>query len=433
MAATGQDAYASGEAQVQEEVTGPGPPLPQPHRPPSPAPPPPNPGIDLGAGSSQPAIARDPASGDTYVAWVAEGGKAIDVCTVLPGGGSCNGGAGPHVLTDAKAGGGAQYYPAPRVVVEAGGTVVVIDELYGVLKAASPAGYEKEGVAAWSSPAGGAAFAVDNEGILLASSYHAGDMPQNGATTLGAGRIATYGDDTNESGFMDFTLAASAPAPTPTVDHTTKYDAYVLTTGSQLAAIPNPEEAGAFIVVVVGADGKAACTSEDSTGYGVAVGTPAQLQEQKAWGAAYFKAVACNAFAPVLSSGASGIGLLEDEGAGLGGSGEDGLYYRRFATATKTFEAPVELSNETHTSYGGADDVSAAQDAAGGVYAGWADQRGVIVDYSNTGGTSWGAPVATGIRGADAVVAGAGGGTAEVAYTYTPSGGSSQVYLDPSA
>jgi hypothetical protein len=52
----------------------------------------------------------------------------------------------------------------------------------------------------------------------------------------------------------------------------------------------------------------------------------------------------------------------------------------------------------------------------------------VVVSYSATGGASWSAPLATGIQGAGPVVAGAGGGSALLAYTY-----GSQEYLDPSA
>jgi hypothetical protein len=52
----------------------------------------------------------------------------------------------------------------------------------------------------------------------------------------------------------------------------------------------------------------------------------------------------------------------------------------------------------------------------------------VVLDYSNTGGSSWQPPLATGIQGSGAVVAGAGGGSALLAYSYE-----SQEYLDPSA
>lgn len=119
--------------------------------------------------------------------------------------------------------------------------------------------------------------------------------------------------------------------------------------------------------------------------------------------------VACNAFAPVLSGGSGGIGLLQDEGLGLGGvSGSVGVYYRPFNTTSKTFEAPVEISNETLVSYIGAEALSSSQDAAGGIYAAWADTRGVMLAYSTTHGTSWQAPEETGIKGTDAVVAGTG-------------------------
>jgi hypothetical protein len=456
---TGNRTYAKGDARTQE-VTGPGPPLypppagagptsgptsstptqttttptPPPPPPPSPPPPLPNPGIDLGAGANQPAIAHDPGTGDTYVAWTAANGHAIEVCTVAAGGDACNGGAGPDTLTDSKAGASAQYEISPRVVVESDGTVVVLDELEGVEAAAVPSGYPADGVVAWSSPAGGGAWSVANGGVLLAASQGAGDMPQNGATTLGPGEIAVYGNDTGGNGFTDFTLTKEAPSITPKVDTSGDYDAYELTTGSQLAAIPDPgEPAGHYLVVVVGADGEASCTSEDATGYSYATGTPTELHEKSKWPkTGYFKQVACNAFAPVLSGGSAGIGLLQDEGLGLGGiSGSVGVYYRPFNTTTKTFEAPVEISNETLVSYIGAEALSTSQDAAGGVYAAWADTRGVMLAYSNTHGTSWQTPEETGIKGTDAVIAGTGAGGAAIAYRYGEE--NPQEYLDPSA
>ncbi len=320
------------------------------------------------------------------------------------------------------------------MIVESDGTAVVLDELEGVEAAAVPSGYPAEGVVAWSSPAGGAAWSVANGGVLLAPSQGAGDMPQNGATMLGPGQIAVYGNDTGGSGFTDFTLTAEAPKTSPTVDPSGHYDAYELSTGSQLAAIPDPEEpAHSYLVVVVGADGTASCPSEDATGYSYATGTPTELQEKSNWPkTGYFKQVACNAFAPVLSGGSGGIGLLQDEGLGLGGiSGSVGVYYRPFNTTSKTFEAPVEISNETLVSYIGAEALSSSQDAAGGIYAAWADTRGVMLDYSSTHGTSWQAPLETGIKGTDAVVAGTGAGSAAIAYTYGTS--ETQEYLDPSA
>jgi hypothetical protein len=48
-----------------------------------------------------------------------------------------------------------------------------------------------------------------------------------------------------------------------------------------------------------------------------------------------------------------------------------------------------------------------------------------VLDYSNSAGTGWQAPIATGIQGSGPVVAGASAGHAQVAYTYE-----SQEYLD---
>ena len=80
------------------------------------------------------------------------------------------------------------------------GTVVVLTNVDGANKAVLPAGYAfANGVIAWSSPAGGAAFGapgqgIANDGKLLAESQEAGDMPAAGAVALDATHILTYGD-----------------------------------------------------------------------------------------------------------------------------------------------------------------------------------------------------------------------------------------------
>jgi hypothetical protein len=369
--------------------------------------------INLGAGSTPPAIAYDPATGDTYVAWLTDDSGPIEVCTIVSGANSCNGGAGPDQLSDQLAAGG--VYTDPRVILD-DGAVVVLDEIYGAAKA----GYEGSGVVAWSSAAGGAGFAavgggLANKGKFLAAS--AGDMPDNGATELGAtGQIAAYGNDTLGNGFMDFSLTDPAPTGTdPAVDQAVgdSYDDQLSTTGSQIAAVP--DGAGKYLVVLVGGDAYSdSSCAEQSTGYGAALGTPGELQKQKAWRSEYFKQIACGAIAPVLSGGSAGVGVLEDEGS----AGSESVDYRMFDAATMTFGAPVALSAEGGAALDGADELSASQDATGGVYAAWADERGILFDYSADGGSNWSAPVVSGIEGGeDPVVQGLGAGSAELAYT----------------
>jgi hypothetical protein len=367
--------------------------------------------IDLGAGSSPPSIAYDPATGDTYAAWLTDDSGPIEVCTIVRGGDSCNGGTGPHQLSDPLAAAGG-VYTNPRVILD-GASPVVLDEIYGAAKA----GYAGSGVVAWSSAAGGAGFAAGegglaNKGKFLAAS--AGDMPANGAAELGAtGQIAAYGNDTTGNGFMDFSLTASAPSTDPEVDQTVgySYDDQLSATGSQIAAIPDPGgPSGSYLVVLVGgtAYSDPSCAGE-STGYGAAIGKPEALREQKAWSSTYFKQIACNAIAPVLSGGSAGIGVLEREGI----SGAESIDYRMFDAKTMTFGSPIALSAAD-----GADGLSASQDSSGGVYAAWGGGSGIIFDYSADGGSSWTAPVVSGIEeGAEPVIQGVGGGAAELAYT----------------
>ncbi len=447
VAATGDEQYASGDAQLQE-VTGAGPPLSEPptESPPAPGPtspapppvpaPPPNPGIDLGAGSAHPSIAYDPASGETYVAWQdPTSNDVVDLCAVPAGASMCNGGAGPYRLTDARASeeGAEPAYFAAKVLVQPSGTVVVLANVDTTSKAVLGGYAVANGVIAWSSPAGGAAFGspgqgIANEGRLLAESQGAGDMPAAGAVALDAtGDILTYGDTHPfGKGATDFTLAASAPAPTPKIEPKGEF-AEQFADGSQVASAPDAKLPGKYLAVAVGGAAKG-CAGAEETGFSFVIGTAAELQSAT-WPA--FKGIACQASSAVLAGGGpsgGAIGVVDEEGAGLEGAGSDGVYWRPFDETTGTFAAPVQISDETAVTLSGPSGLSASSDAGGGLYAAWSDGRGVVVDYSNTGGSSWQPPQATGIQGGGPVVAGASGGSALLAYTYE-----SQEYLDPSA
>jgi hypothetical protein len=451
VAATGESIYASGDAQLQE-VAGAGPPLNEPPNepaptpgpgptssppPPPPPPPPPNPGIDLGSGSAHPSIAYDPVSGETYVAWQDPVSfDAIDLCAVPAGASTCNGGAGPYKLTDSlasKAPAEPAYFAA-KVLVQPSGTVVVLTNVDGASKAVLGGYAIANGVIAWSSAAGGGAFGTPGQGLknggkLLAESQEAGDMPAAGAVALDAEHILTYGDTHPfGSGATAFTLSAPAPAATPVVDHSGEF-AEQFADGAQIASAPDAKLAGKYLAVAVGgAAGAKGCSGEEETGFSFAVGTPAELQSAT-WPS--FKGIACQANSPVLAGGGPGggaIGVLDAEGPGLEGAGSDGVYWRTFDAATDTFTGPVLISDETAVTLNGPSGLSASSDAGGGLYAAWSDDRGVVLEYSNTGGSSWQPPQATGIQGSGPVVAGADGGSAQVAYTYE-----AHEYLDPSA
>jgi hypothetical protein len=136
----------------------------------------------------------------------------------------------------------------------------------------------------------------------------------------------------------------------------------------------------------------------------------------------------------VLAGGASGIGVLEDEGPGLVSTGSDGVYYRPFNSGTLAFGSSVLVSDETLSTLDGADALSASQDSTGGIYAGWSDGRGVVVSYSSNGGASWTTPFATGLgvssAASDPVVVGIGAATADVAYD---NGDEEQLQVIPAA
>jgi hypothetical protein len=428
--------FVTGDA-ILQKVTGPGPPhasggpgpSPSPGSGPSPAPPlppppPPNPGTVLGAGAATPSIAYDPASGDTYVAWLdPTSSDVVDLCVVAAGSGACNAGAGPYRLTDpaASAGGASPAYFAAQVLVAPGG-VVVVANVEGAANAVLPATYTStNGAIAWSSAAGGAGFAAPAQGIatggkLLAEAAGAGEMPAGGAVALSTGAILTYGNENPfGSGATDFTLTAPAPKATPIVDPGAAFSDDEFSNSARIAATPDPAHPGQFIVVAVGTDGGGCLAgTADTTGFGVVDGTPAALRSAT-WPA--FTTIVCDANGPVLTGG-SAIGVVQAEGAGLSGAGADGVYWRAFDIATDSFGAPVPISDETAQTVNGPVGLAAATDASAGLYASWLDARGVVVAYSPTAGASWPSVVATGIASGDDVVAGLGAGHAEVAYTY---------------
>jgi hypothetical protein len=452
---SGNTGYAAGDALAQS-VSEPGPPARTANTPgatgsgsttppaggaPAPGKPSPPPAIDLGAGQAQPSLAYDPKSGDTYVAWEdPELHNVVDLCVVPAGGNACNGGGGPYKLIDPLAGPGAIIFGF-KIVVMPGGGVVVVANIAGAGEKVRPAGYTEDGgVVAWSSPAGGEAFGKPGQGIaneggkLLAENR--GEMPDEGALPLDATHILVYGNSRPfGSGATVFTLKTPAPNKTPLVDHTEEFGDQELTDGSQLAAEEYPAKSGEYVVVTAGSDlgTPKGCPvgSEEGTGYGIAKGTPKKLQEQSAWSLGYFKVISCRAEAAVLTGGGAGhvgIGVVQSEGAGLNGSGADGISYVPFNLGSETFGAPVPISEETPYTLLGAGELSASEDSAGGLYACWADARGVMLAHSSDGGASWQAPSITGIEGGNVVVGGTFPGQAAIAYTSNPGSGT-QEYL----
>lgn len=399
--------------------------------------------IDLGAGEATPSVVYDPGSGYTYVAWTdPSSDDTIDLCALPKGATVCNGG-GPYKLTDpaASSGGAGPVYFGYRVLVMPGGTVVVVANVDGAGSSALGSYTSGDGVIAWSSPAGGEAFGKAGQGIadsgkLLAENR--GEIPAQGALALDSTHILVYGDlYPFSSGATVITLGAQAPKETPLVDHTEEFGIQLSTDSPQLAVEEDPAKSGEFLVVTVGSDDDTPkeCPggSEEGTGYGVAKAKPEELQKQPAWKTGYFKVIACRAEQAVIAGGGldhATIGVVELEGTGLNGSGEDSVDFRPFSAGSEAFGAPVTISQEAPFTIDGADDVSASEDSGGGLYALWGDKRGFELSYSDTQGTSWMAPVTALSEASDPVVAGVDGGVAEIAY-HGNFGNGEQEYLEP--
>jgi hypothetical protein len=400
--------------------------------------------IDMGVGSEQPSVAHDPATNTTYAVWSAPGSTSIELCVVPAGATVCTGGAALQ-LTDPLAAqeGTSPTYFQPQVVVEPSGEALVVAHVEPAAKAAQPAGYAVQtGVIGWASAAGGAGFSAAGQGLLdggkllspNGNEHGYGEPPAGGAVALGTGTAAVgvLGDAApHGNGFAAFASGQEAPAALPRPDTTGNeglgsYQEDLFASGSRLAAVLNSPAPGEDLVVAVSAGVSPAYTgcpggSENYTGFGVADTGFGGLDLQKSWGegGAFFKPISCQADSVVDAAGGGSLGLLENEGPVLHGGSGVSIDYRPFETALKTFGAPVEISDETTQTLGGAVVTGLAMDSSGAAYASWSDRRGHELDYSATPGGSWPAPRNSGLpeQAGDIVLAALGAGNAEAAYT----------------
>lgn len=387
-------------------------------------------------------IAYDPTTQTTYVAWSEQQGLGVDLCVLPPGAAACSGGE-PVLLVDAK------YEHAEGNPPKLGGLVVLPGGEAVVI--GTPV---KTGSVAWASPPGGAAFlsgehGLQNKGQFISPVslfYSVGN-----AVALSGADVGLLDDsDRFYSFFSDSPLTAESPAipeegnSNPGGQYPGKgYD----TNGPDIAAepAPAPAAAGTDVIVGVGENNNSnlrtppGCVNDAATGYGASAGlvdgtsrAPGTLNYN---GLPEYTLLTCSAEAPVLASGGqAGIGALEEEGSGVSGAGSEFILdYRQFdATSTGgTFGAPVVLSNVSADVLDGVDAIDASEDSGTGVYALWEDKQGTVIDYSSNGGASWGEPtVAPPPYGGHDVIAGVGGGNAEIAWNEN-TGAGEQVFVQP--
>jgi hypothetical protein len=399
--------------------------------------------LDAPDNGNPPLIAFDPSSQVTYVAWSNPVSPGIDLCVLPANVAACEGG-GPVLLEDSKYEGyTSENHPGlGGLVVLPGGEAVVIGTPVST------------GSVAWASPGDGSAFLTAGQGLQnggkfispVSLFYTFGNaVALNGSDV---GLLDDYGDY-----FSDSPFTAESPkigAPTPNSNQTNPEGQFsrksLDTNGPEIAAEAAPAPAAAGTDVVVGvADNFSGpsvaltgCLNSEGTGYGVSVGKVDGTSNAKGTlngeGLPGYGVFACSARAPVLAQGGQdGIGVLQEEGSGISGAGSDWqMAYRPFnATATGgTFGSPVELADVTSEVLDGVSALDLSEDSGTGVYALWESGRSVL-DYSENGGASWSGPVVTPVPyTADGVIAGVGGGNAEIAYVYNPGTGS-QVFLQP--
>jgi hypothetical protein len=404
--------------------------------------------VDMGAGTERPSVAYDATTKTTYAVWSPPGSSAIDLCVVPAGATTCE----AIQLTDplaAQENAGPTYFE-PQVVVEPSGEAVVVAHVEPASKAVQPAGYAVQtGVIAWASVAGGAGFSAPGNGLLdggkllspNGNEHGYGEPPSGGAVALGTGAAAVgvLGDQAPHSnGFAAFAAGQEAPAALPRPDSTGNeglgsYQVNLSASGPRLAAVLNSPAPGEDLVVAVSTGVSSSYTgcpggSENYTGFGFANAGVGALDLQKSWGegGAFFKPISCQANGVVDAAGGGSLGLLENEGGALHGGSGVSIDYRAFEPALKVFGAPVQVSDETAQTLGGAFLVDLAMDSAGGAYASWSDHRGHEFDYSATPSSSWPAPHSSGLpeQAGDIVLAAVGSGNAEAAYTANLGAGS---------
>jgi hypothetical protein len=395
--------------------------------------------LDAPDNGSAPLLAYDPITQTTYVAWSDPHLPGVDLCVLPPGASGCDGGA-PIVLEDSKYGGYSTLnHPGlGGLVVLPGGEAVVIGTPVST------------GSVAWASPAGGAAFLSGSHGLQnggqfispVSLFYTFGNAVALSATDVGL--LDDYGNF-----FSDSPLTAESPsigAPTPNTNPGEQYPGKALSTnGPEIAAEPAPAPApvGTDVVVGVGSNNSSAqltppgCLNDAASGYGVSVGTVDGTSKATGTlnheGLPAYQLLACSAEGPVLAQGGlDGIGVLEQEGSGVDGAGSTfTLDYSPFvATAAGgSFGTPVELADVTSQVLNGVTTLDLSDDSGTGVYALWEDGQGTVIDFSSDGGASWGGPVvAPPPYGGDDVIAGVGGGNAEIAYDANPGTGD-QVFV----
>jgi hypothetical protein len=384
-----------------------------------------------------PLIAYDPSTQTTYVAWADPVKSAVDLCILPAGATACEGGT-PVLLEDFHFLG--DNFPGPGgLVVLSGGEVAVIGKT------------GNEGSIAWISPAGGAGFLSKGQGLQNGGEpispvdlyYVTGNAVALSSTDVAL--LDDYGDY-----FGDTSLTSASPAILkPNSNQTSPEGEFprkaLDTAGPEIAAEPAPPPAAAGVDIVVGVGDNfggppaalPGCLNKEGTGYGVSVGTVDGTSNAagtlNAKGLPGYGVLACSAEAPVLAQGGTdGIGVLEEEGDAIDGTGSEyTLDYRPFdATSTGgEFGASVELANVTGEVLDGVDSLDMSEDSSTGVYALWENGK-TVLDYSGNGGATWDGSAVTPVPyTAGGVIVGTGGGNAEIAYAYNPGTGT-QVFVE---
>ncbi len=398
---------------------------------------------ELGAGDSgaYPLIAYE--GGYTYVAWDAPGAgnPGIDLCIIAPSTTSCEGGEAV-LLTDTAAFNGNNIDDQPTLSnldVLANGDVVVTGS------SAAGSANSVATTEAWESPAGGAAFLTSGQGLTngggnitpVYTYYTENDAaPLTGNDLAIADAYGGYFSDSPVSGGETPSSIAHPNLDTGTNGNYPRHSLEV--SGDELAAEPDPAAgAGKYVVVTAGDDfvgtAPSSCPAPSlATGYGVAVGTvggtgAGSLNAQTTQKT--YSLLQCQAESPALAGGGSaGIGVLEEEGAEAAypsSSNSLSVVWRPFVpTATGgSFGSAVTLQDISTVNLAGGEDFDAAEDTAGGVYASWVDEQGLVLDYSSKGGVTWDGPIAQNSPGPGATqntptIAAVAGGIGEVAYQY---------------
>ncbi len=326
---------------------------------------------------NQPAVAVDSA-GDLYTAWQLPSQTALDFCKVAVGATGCS-----PVTLEIPDPAHALFFDPPSVLVD-GSDVYVFEDVDG-------ASDNFDGMDEWVSTDGGATFtqvpyAVSDNGVGDSTGNLPMPVVQLPGGDFGVGSYSAVHNPMFQANSLSSpTNYSVASEPNPFATITPPGNTYQV-----------PNLAGVMVSQLSGTMGilgaydildQGPCPSSDGLVYTFASlpASNAQLDTSTGHTGSPWSPLAeatCNAESPAVTSGPSGLGLLDTNDASLS---DQFAQFRKF-TPPSTWGAPVTVIKAP------AQQPTVSQDGSGGVFATFVNDSGVQLMYSANGGRGWSGP-----------------------------------------